>query len=276
MGKHLVREVLACNLSKSALKLALMLLEDLSWSMAEMVELLGVTAETVDYVRLELQAEQLGSSELRDGRYHFQFGPQQVEEVPQIRIIEAESELVGTEDAPSNTNIRNTTTTTTGIATTDITVREQKLCQQQESSRRRSEILVKSFASDEPLSQNQLGYLIRDAVLLDQWISQFASNKEFGAVTDEELAQIAEMFLPRQKRSEIKTYNGEPVGSIKYFLKKTTEVIKAVRRVKATAPLPRSKPEQVESKADFEKAFEQGVSNAAARQDQTHQRSMGE
>ena len=99
MGKHLVREVLACNLSKSALKLALMLLEDLSWSMAEMVELLGVTAETVDYVRLELQAEQLVSSELRDGRYHFQFGPQQVEEVPQIRIIEAESELVGTEDA---------------------------------------------------------------------------------------------------------------------------------------------------------------------------------
>ena len=125
MGKHLVREVLACNLSKSALKLALMLLEDLSWSMAEMVELLGISAETVDYVRLELQAEQLVSSELRDGRYHFQFGPQQVEEVPQIRIIEAESELVGTEDAPSNTNIRNTTTTTTGIATTDFTVREQ-------------------------------------------------------------------------------------------------------------------------------------------------------
>ena len=271
MGKHLVREVLACNLSKSALKLALMLLEDLSWSMAEMVELLGVTAETVDYVRLELQAEQLVSSELRDGRYHFQFGPQQVEEVPQIRIIEAESELVGTEDALSITTNNITTTTTTGI-----TVREQKLCQEESSSRRRSEILVKSFASDEPLSQNQLGYLIRDAVLLDQWISQFASNKEFGAVTDEELAQIAEMFLPRQKRSEIKTYNGEPVGSIKYFLKKTTEVIKAVRRVKATAPLPRSKPEQVESKADFEKAFEQGVSNAAARQDQTHQRSMGE
>ena len=273
MGKHLVREVLACNLSKSALKLALMLLEDLSWSMAEMVELLGVTAETVNYARLELQAEQLVSSELVDGRYHFQLGSQQVEEVPQIRVIEAESELVGTEDALSNTNTSNTTTTT-GIATTDITVREQKLCQQ-ESSRRRSEILVKSFASDEPLSQNQLGYLIRDAVLLDQWISQFASNKEFGAVTDEELAQIAEMFLPRQRRSEIKTYNGEPVGSIKYFLKKTTEVIKAVRRVKATAPLPRSKPEQVESKADFEKAFEQGVSNAA-RQDQTHQRSVGE
>ena len=274
MGRSLIREVLACNLSRSALKLALMLSEDLSWSMAEMVELLGVTAETVNYARLELQAEQLVSSELVDGRYHFQLGFQQVEGAPQIRVIEAESELVGTEDALSNTNTSNTTTTTTGIATTDITVKEQELCQQ-ESSRRRSEILVKSFASDEPLSQNQLGYLIRDAVLLDQWISQFANNKEFGAVTDEELAQIAEMFLPRQKRSEIKTYNGEPVGSIKYFLKKTTEVIKAVRRVKATAPLPRSKPEQVESKADFEKAFEQGVKDGT-RQNQAHQRSVGE